>query len=136
MMYLTRLFVLLALLGGCAHLQQTEPEAEPSEPPAAEEGEEPEERAGDQSPATGDLGTTVASLGSAKQSGLWMKTPLVDVPGRGRVTNPETGQSVEVDLIPRDAPRGGGSQLSVEGFQALGAPMTGLPELRVKGLGA
>jgi len=32
--------------------------------------------------------------------------------------------------------RGAGSRLSLEGFQALGAPLTGLPELRVTGLGA
>ncbi len=136
MMYRIRLFAMLALLGGCAQLQQTPPEADPPEPPASPAADVAEERPVDPSPATGDLGTTVASLGSAKVPGLWMKTPLVDAPGRGRVTYPGTGQSVEVELRPRDAPRGAGSQLSVEAFQALGAPMTGLPELRVTGLGA
>jgi hypothetical protein len=136
MTYRITVFATLALLAGCAQLQQTAPEVQPQESPAPPAQEEAEERPVDQSPATGDLGTTVASLGSAKEPGLWLKTPLVDAPGRGRVTYPETGQSVAVDLMPRAASRGAGSQLSVEAFQALGAPLTGLPELRVTGLGA
>ena len=97
--------------------------------------EEAAETRTDPSPATGDLGLTVASLGSAREPGLWMKTPLVSVPGRGRLTYAQTGRTVVVDLIPLDAPRGAGSRLSLAGFQALGAPLTGLPELRVTGLG-
>lgn len=81
-------------------------------------------------PATG-LGVTVASLGSPTTPGLWLKTPLVDSPGRGRVDHAPIGQSVAVDLIPLEAERGAGSQLSLAGFRALGVALTSLPELRV-----
>lgn len=35
-----------------------------------------------------DLGTTVASLGAAADSGIWMKTPLVDSPARAAWNTP------------------------------------------------
>jgi hypothetical protein len=79
----------------------------------------------------GALGPTVASLGSPAEPGLWLKTPLVDAPARGRVDYAVTGQSVAVDLIPLDAVPGSGSQLSLAGFRAVGAPLTALPELQV-----
>ena len=44
------------------------------------------------------LGTTVVSLGSATEPGLWLKTPLVDAEQPGRVTNPATGKSA-ADLL-------------------------------------
>jgi hypothetical protein len=129
---------MLALLGACAQVEGVfqpapEPAAEP--PPAAPDAAPDEEDAEAPAPATGDLGLTVASLGTATEPGLWLKTPLVDAPGRGRVSYPVNGRTVEVDLIPLDAPRGAGSRLSLAGFQALGAPLTGLPEVRVTGLG-
>lgn len=132
------LIAMLALLGACAQVEgifqpAPEPPAEP--PPAASETEPEDDEAEAPTPATGDLGLTVASLGTATEPGLWLKTPLVDAPGRGRVTYPANGKTVEVDLIPLDAPRGAGSRLSLAGFQALGAPLTGLPEVRVTGLG-
>jgi len=132
------ILVVAVLLGGCAQLERTAPPA-PSAPAAEEAAmpapDETSEARADLSPATGDLGLTVASLGTAKEPGLWLKTPLVKVPGRGRLSYAQTGRTVEVDLMPLDAPRGAGSRLSLEGFQALGAPLTGLPELRVTGLG-
>jgi hypothetical protein len=129
---------MLALVGACAQVEGVlqpapEPAAEPL--PAAPDAAPDEEDAEAPAPATGDLGLTVASLGTATEPGLWLKTPLVDAPGRGRVTYPANGRTVEVDLIPLDAPRGAGSRLSLAGFQALGAPLTGLPEVRVTGLG-
>ncbi|MEQ8900009.1 MAG: hypothetical protein RID11_06555 [Roseovarius sp.] len=129
---------MLALLGACAQVEgifqpAPKPAAEP--PPAASETAPGDDEAETPAPATGDLGLTVASLGTATEPGLWLKTPLVDAPGRGRVTYPVNGKTVEVDLIPLDAPRGAGSRLSLAGFQALGAPLTGLPEVRVTGLG-
>jgi hypothetical protein len=129
---------MVALLGACAQVEGVfqpapEPAAEPL--PAAPDAAPDEEDAEAPAPATGDLGLTVASLGTATEPGLWLKTPLVDAPGRGRVTYPVNGRTVEVDLIPLDAPRGAGSRLSLAGFQALGAPLTGLPEVRVTGLG-
>ncbi|WP_348655723.1 hypothetical protein, partial [uncultured Sulfitobacter sp.] len=59
------------------------------------------------------LGTTVASLGSATEPGLWMKTPLVKSEMQGRVTNPATGKSSTVELIPLDGPASGGSRMSL-----------------------
>ena len=127
-----------ALLGGCAQMERPAPpgpETTPAEEPAKPAEEKTPETRADKSPATGDLGRTVASLGTAKEPGLWMKTPLVTVPGRGRLSYAQTGRSVVVDLMPLDAAPGAGSRLSLAGFQALGAPLTGLPELRVTGLG-
>ena len=131
------LIAMLALLGACAQVEGIfQPAPEPAaEPPAASETEPEDDEAEAPTPATGDLGLTVASLGTATEPGLWLKTPLVDAPGRGRVKYPANGKTVEVDLIPLDAPRGAGSRLSLAGFQALGAPLTGLPEVRVTGLG-
>ena len=78
-----------------------------------------------------DLGTTIASLGAPGESGFWLKTPLADVPGKGRVEYPDKGTSVVVDLIPlADAP-GAGSQISLAAMRVIGADLTGLPELRV-----
>lgn len=78
-----------------------------------------------------DLGITVASLGAASDPGIWMKTPLVDSPGKGRVEYPAKGTTVAVDLIPLDAEPGSGSQLSLAAMRLLEADLTGLPEVRV-----
>ena len=78
-----------------------------------------------------DLGITVASLGAVGEPGFWLKTPLVDQPAKGRVEYYATGKTVNVDLIPRDVQAGGGSQISLSAMRLLGAPLTGLPELRV-----
>lgn len=78
-----------------------------------------------------DLGLTVASLGAAGEPGLWLKTPLVDRPGRGRVEYPEKGTAVAVDLIPLAAAPGAGSRLSLAAMRTLQADLTALPELRV-----
>ena len=78
-----------------------------------------------------DLGTTVASLGAAADPGIWMKTPLVDSPGKGRVEYPAKGTTVAVDLIPLDTEPGSGSQLSLAAMRLLEADLTGLPEVRV-----
>ncbi len=60
-----------------------------------------------------------------------MKTPLADSPGKGRVDDPASGGSVAVDLIPLDAPRGAGSQLSLAAMRLLGVGLTELPEVEV-----
>jgi hypothetical protein len=137
------IMAILTLLCGCAQMERVIPsapapkEAAPPAEPVLPEEDAPEAGAEAETPApvTGDLGLTVASLGTATEPGLWLKTPLVDAPGRGRVSYPANGKSVEVDLIPLVAPRGAGSRLSLAAFQALGAPITGLPEVRVTGLG-
>ncbi|MEL6465367.1 MAG: hypothetical protein AAFQ58_10405 [Pseudomonadota bacterium] len=81
--------------------------------------------------STGTLGRTVASLGNAAEPGLWLKTPLVSVEQPGRVYFPDTNTTVDVTLIPIDGPETAGSRLSLAAMQALGAPLTGLPEVDV-----
>lgn len=81
----------------------------------------------------GTLGRTIASLGNATEPGLWLKTPLVSVEQRGRVYYAETNTTVDVTLIPIDGPDTAGSRLSLAAMQALGAPLTGLPEVDVFG---
>ncbi|WP_299549832.1 hypothetical protein [uncultured Tateyamaria sp.] len=81
--------------------------------------------------SVGTLGRTVASLGNAAEPGLWLKTPLVSVEQNGRVYYAETNKTVDVTLIPIDGPDTAGSRLSLEAMQALGAPLTGLPDVDV-----
>ena len=77
------------------------------------------------------LGVTIASLGAPSEAGIWLKTPLVDAPAKGRVDDPASGASVAVDLVPLDAPRGAGSQLSLAAMRLLGVGLTELPEVEV-----
>ena len=77
------------------------------------------------------LGTTVASLGDATQGGFWIKTPLVRSNGKGRIVNPATGKSVNVDLLPLSGPASAGSQVSLPALTTLGADLTDLPEVEV-----
>lgn len=79
------------------------------------------------------LGTTIASLGDATQAGFWIKTPLARAPGKGRIVNPATGKSANVDLIPLDGPPTAGSQVSLPALQMIGASLTDLPEIEVWG---
>ena len=95
-----------------------------------------EERATATGKATGGagekrLGSTIASLGDPAQGGFWLKTPLVETAGTGRLQYPANGKSVRVDLIPIDGPKTGGSRISLAAIRALGTPLTGLPELVV-----
>ncbi|WP_412504773.1 hypothetical protein [Roseovarius sp. SYSU LYC5161] len=128
------LILAVATAAGCAELQPPEPEApeapvNPEQRPAPPDEPESAER-----DAVGGVGVTIASLGAPAEPGLWLKTPLVATPGRGRLTDTATGRSVSVDLIPLDAVRGSGSRLSLAAFQAIGAPLTSLPQLRVRRL--
>ena len=96
-------------------------------------GDEVEATAEENAPedSAGTLGRTIASLGNAAEPGLWLKTPLVQAERPGRVTFPATGKSVQVTLIPIEGPATAGSRLSLQAMQALGAPLTGLPEIDV-----
>lgn len=80
-------------------------------------------------PATGTLGTTIASLGNAAEPGIWLKTPLTKTAGPGKVSY--NGKTVTAQLIPIDGPATAGSRASLQLLQQLGAPITGLPELTV-----
>lgn len=81
---------------------------------------------------TGVLGRTIASLGSPAEQGLWLKTPLVTSEGAGQVTFLKSGKQIDVTLIPIDGPSTAGSRMSLQAFQALGAPLTDLIEISVK----
>lgn len=102
-------------------------------PPPAADGVVPASATPAAAPApaapSGRLGTTVASLGSPTAGGLWLETALVDAPTQGRVEY--NGKSVTVQLRPSGGEPGSGSQISLEAMRALGAPLTGLPELAV-----
>ncbi len=74
------------------------------------------------------LGTTVASLGDAGQPGFWLETPLVSSPTSGRVRNPNTGRTVQVELRPTE---GGSSRISLAALRLLEAPLTELVTLEV-----
>ena len=82
-------------------------------------------------PASGNLGTTIATLGDPTQPGLWAETPLVDRVRSGRLTDSATGSSAAVELRPAPGAVGAGSRVSLDTLRALGAPLTALVELTV-----
>ena len=75
------------------------------------------------------LGTTIASLGSPTDPGIWLLTGLVTELVQGRVEY--QGQSVNLELRPSGGAATAGSQISLAAMRLLGAPLTGLPELTV-----
>lgn len=77
----------------------------------------------------GALGNTVASLGNPAEGGLWLKTPLVKDEQMGQVAY--GGKTVDVTLIPIKGTATAGSRMSLQAFQALGAPLTELLEVSV-----
>ncbi|MEP3686770.1 MULTISPECIES: hypothetical protein [Sulfitobacter] len=81
------------------------------------------------------LGTTVVSLGSAAEPGLWLKTPLVKSEQPGRVTNPATGKSAAVTLIPLEGPSTAGSRMSLPALRLIGASLTDLTTVEVSAEG-
>lgn len=80
---------------------------------------------------TGDLGLTVASLGSPTEPGHWIKTPLVTEETAGRAVSVKTGKSVALRLIPIAGEAGSGSRISLLSMQSLGHALTDLAELRL-----
>jgi len=81
------------------------------------------------------LGKTVASLGSATEPGLWLKTPLVKNEMPGRVTNPANGKSAAVTLIPIEGPPTAGSRMSLPALRLIGASLTDLTTVEVSAAG-
>ncbi|NNE53637.1 MAG: hypothetical protein HKN30_14695 [Sulfitobacter sp.] len=77
------------------------------------------------------LGTTVVSLGSPTEPGLWLKTPLVKQERQGRVTNRANGKSSLVTLIPIEGPATGGSRMSLAAMRLIEALLTDLTEVEV-----
>lgn len=82
-------------------------------------------------PAETQLGTTIASLGSPADPGIWLSTPLVTETVMGRVEYPSNGQSVALELRPSGRAPGSGSQISLPAMRLLDIPLTALPELTV-----
>ncbi|MBY6166488.1 hypothetical protein KUW14_11590 [Pseudooceanicola nitratireducens] len=127
--------ILPLALSACANLREVGSPV-PVADAAPYDGPRPPGRPGDM-PATeatgplktGDLGVTIASLGNAAEPGVWLKTPLVQQPGEGQVSY--QGRGVTAQLIPIAGPATAGSRASLQLMQQLGAPLTGLPELRV-----
>ena len=78
-----------------------------------------------------DLGVTIASLGDVAQSGIWLKTPLVSEPSKGRVEVSATGKAVALDLLPLEAAPGAGSRISLAAMRLLEVDLTALTEMRV-----
>ncbi|MEX3315811.1 hypothetical protein [Sulfitobacter sp. PS-8MA] len=81
------------------------------------------------------LGETIVSLGSATEPGLWLKTPLVSREQPGRVTNPATGKSATVTLIPIEGPPTAGSRMSLPALRLIGASLTDLTPVEVSAAG-
>lgn len=119
------------------NLSQTRPDLPPPPPPNARTVEQfdttsAEDRAAATAAPTGaerTLGRTIASLGSPTDPGIWFKTPLVSEVTQGRIEY--QGTSVNVELRPSGGVAGSGSQVSLAAMRLLGAPLTGLPEVKV-----
>lgn len=77
------------------------------------------------------LGRSVATLGDPSTPGFWASTPLVDRIRPGRLTYRGSGKSVLVELRPRDAAPGAGTQVSLAAMRVLGVPLTALVEVTV-----
>lgn len=147
--------IALAALSACATLDQAEMPPEQNadirpelRPDAVEAAARPvlartvdefdtttpeERRAATRPQAAGEteLGMTVASLGAPAEPGFWLRTPLVSSPAKGRVVYPNTGKSVNVELLPRAGPASAGSQMSLAAMRVIEAPLTDLPQVRV-----
>ena len=76
------------------------------------------------------LGTTVATLGSPTEPGIWMETPLVSAVTQGRVVA-ENGKSVSLELRPIDGPATAGSRISLPALRLLEVGLAGLHTLTV-----
>ena len=100
-------------------------EEEAVEAATGEEAEAPAPSA-----ASGNLGTTIASLGDPTRPGLWLETPLVSVETAGTLVA-ENGNRIDVTLIPSGGAAGSGSRISVAAMQALGLGLTDLATLTV-----
>lgn len=116
---------------------QTRPDFPPPPPPTARTVEQfdtttaQDRAAAVAAPAAGErrLGTTIATLGSPTDPGIWFKTPLVSRLTQGRIEY--QGKSVNVELRPSGGAPGSGSQISLAAMRLIEAPLTGLPEVTV-----
>jgi len=89
---------------------------------------EADKRAARAATTTGkELGKLVVSLGNPAEQGFWLRSSLVSDKRPGVVILP-TGATVQVDLLPAG---GGGPQLSLAAYRALGLGLTDLPTVTV-----
>ncbi len=146
-------FAALAVLAACAEMQPPTTEVaapvSPAPAPVAASAPAPsraastaealdtttaEQRAAAVAPAASAggerLGTTIASLGSPADPGLWLETPLVSAVTPGRVET-AAGKSVKLELRPSGGAAGAGSQISLPAMRLLEVSLTSLPELTV-----
>lgn len=75
----------------------------------------------------GELGKLVVTLGNPAEQGFWLRSALVKA-ARPGVVRLASGASVQVDLLPAT---GGGPQLSLAAYRALGLGLTDLPTVTV-----
>lgn len=76
------------------------------------------------------LGTTVATLGSPTDPGIWMETPLVSSVTQGRV-EAANGKTVNLELRPIEGPSTAGSRISLPALRLLDVGLAGLHTLTV-----
>ena len=77
------------------------------------------------------FGTTIATLGSPADPGIWIKTPFVTEMVMGRAVYGANGRSVNLELRPSGGDAGSGSQISLPAMRLLDSPLTGLLELAI-----
>ena len=131
------ILVLVAVLPGCARLAAImpgqgggAPATVAAEGGGAERTARPLPRPSVPAPeAASPAMSAVAGLGDPSDPGLWAKTPLVSMAVRGRVALAAGGTAIDVELRP--AGPGAPTQLSLQAMQALGVPITSLPEVTV-----
>lgn len=75
-----------------------------------------------------ELGKVVVALGSPAEQGIWLSSALIKDKTQGRIVT-AAGKSLAVELRPGT----GAAHLSLAAFQALGLPLTELPEVTVYG---
>jgi len=79
-------------------------------------------------PASGTtLGQVTVSLGNPAEQGFWLRSGLVKEKRAG-VVKLASGKTAQVDLLPLT---GGGPQLSLAAYRALGLGLTDLPQVTV-----
>ncbi|SEQ28189.1 hypothetical protein SAMN05428995_103450 [Loktanella sp. DSM 29012] len=80
-------------------------------------------------PVSAELGTTLVTLGSPADPGIWLKTPLVTALTPGRVAY--RSNEANVELRPSGGTVGSGSEMSLPAMRVLEIPLTEIAEVTV-----
>ncbi len=75
------------------------------------------------------LGTTLATLGSPADPGIWIETPYVTEVAAGRAEVTSTGNSINIELRPSGGEAGSGSEISLPAMRLLEIPLTAIQEI-------